>query len=68
MSWVRHVVHVGDRTGVYRVWSIVLKGRDHLDDLDLDGRMILKFIFKKWDEGAWTGLIWLGIGIGGAPL
>jgi len=49
---VRHVVHVGDRTGVYRVWWVVLKGRDHLEEQDLDGRMILKLIFKKWDEGA----------------
>ena len=49
---MRHVVHVGDRTGVYRVWWVVLKGRDHLEELDLDGRMILKLIFKKWDEGA----------------
>lgn len=63
-----HVVHVGVRTGVYRVWWIVLKGRDHLEDLDLDGRMIVKLILKKWDEGAWTRLIWPGIGIGGAPL
>jgi hypothetical protein len=28
-------------------------------------RIILKWIFKKWDRGAWTGLIWLRIGTGG---
>ena len=32
--------------------------RNHLKNLDIDGRMLLKFICKKWDE-AWTGLIWL---------
>jgi hypothetical protein len=42
---------VGDRTGAYRIWWGVLKKRDHLKDLDLDGRMILKLIFKKWDAG-----------------
>jgi hypothetical protein len=26
--------------------------------------IILKWIFKKWDE-AWTGLIWLRVGTGG---
>jgi len=26
-------------------------------ELGIEGMMILKLIFKKWDE-AWTGLIW----------
>jgi hypothetical protein len=25
----------------------------------VDGRIILIWIFWKWDFGAWTGLIWL---------
>jgi len=29
------------------------------------GRIILRWIFRKWDGGAWTGLIWLGIETGG---
>jgi hypothetical protein len=31
-------------------------------------RVILKWIFKKWDLEAWTGLIWLRIGTGGGHL
>jgi hypothetical protein len=34
----------------------------------IDGRIILKWIFKKWERGAWTGLIWLRIGTGGGLL
>ena len=42
-------------------WGNV-RERDHLGDSGLDGRIILRRIFKKWDVRAWTGSIWLRIG------
>jgi hypothetical protein len=36
------------------------EGKNHLEDPDVDGKIILRWIFRKWDVGAWTGLIWLG--------
>jgi len=34
----------------------------------IDWRIILRWIFRKWDVGAWTGLIWLRIGTGDGHL
>jgi hypothetical protein len=30
-----------------------------------DEMIILRWIFRKWDVGVWTALIWLRIGPGG---
>jgi len=30
-------------------WWGNMKERDHLEDLAVDGRIILKWVFKKWD-------------------
>jgi hypothetical protein len=43
-----------------------LRERDHLENPGVDGRIILRrWIVKKWDMEAKTGLIWLRIETGG---
>ena len=49
-------------------WWVNLKERNHLKDPGTDGRIILKLIINKWDEMAWTGLIWLRIRTGSGLL
>jgi len=62
---------MGERRGVYRVLVGKpgnLRERDHLGDPSVDGRIILRGIFRKYDVGVWTGSSWLRIGTGGGYL
>ena len=33
-----------------------------MEDSGVDERIILRWIFREWDEEPWTGVIWLRIG------
>jgi len=57
------------RGNVYRrFWWGNLKERDHSGDPGIDERIILRWIFRKWNVGVWIGSSWLRIEAGGGPL
>jgi len=44
--------HVWGRGEVYRgFWYGNLRERDHLEETGVDGKIILKLIFRKWGDG-----------------
>ena len=65
MRQMGHKACTGERRGAYRG---NLSERDHFQDTGLDGRIVIKWMFKRWDGGSWTGLIWRRIGTGGGHL
>jgi len=63
-----HVARMG-RAKVYTgFWWGNLVERDLLGDPGVDGRIILRWIFRKWYVGTWNGSSWLRIGTGGGHL
>jgi len=60
---------MGKRRGVYRVLVGEPEGKRPLGRLRRgDGRIILTWILRMWDVGAWAGFIWLRVGTGGGQL
>jgi len=63
MEWARHVVRVETGQVQSGFWWGEMRETHHLEHLGVDGRIILKWIFKQCDGegggGEWTGLIWL---------
>jgi hypothetical protein len=49
-------------------WWENQREREHLGAPDVDGRIISRWVFRKWDVTVWTGSSWLRIGSGGGHL
>jgi hypothetical protein len=68
MRWAGHVAHIVEGRGVYRVLVGKPEEKKHFVDPGVDGRIILRRIFRKWDVGVWNGVSWLMIETGGGHL
>jgi len=50
---------MGERRSVYRVLVGKPEGKRPVRDPGVDGTIILRWIFRKWDVEMWTGSSWL---------
>jgi hypothetical protein len=48
--WRKGEVYIG-------LWWGNMRERDHLEDPGVDGRIMLGWMFRKWDVRAWIGSI-----------
>jgi hypothetical protein len=59
---------MGMRRGVYRVLVGKPESKRPLGRQSVDGKIILRWIFRKWNMGVWTGSRRLRTGTGGGHL
>jgi len=56
MRWAGHVALMGERRGKYRVLVRKPEGMRPLGRPRHSWRIILRWIFRKWVAGVWSGL------------
>jgi hypothetical protein len=49
MRWAGYIARMGREDVYRRFWWGNLRKRDHLEDPGVDGRIILRWIFRMWD-------------------
>jgi hypothetical protein len=68
MKWAGHVANVREGRCVYRVLVGKPEGKRPLGRPRRRWRIILRWSFREWDVGVWTGMRWLKIGTVGGQL
>jgi hypothetical protein len=68
MRWEGHVAR-RERCEMHTIfWWVNLKGRYYLEDLGIDGNIILEWILRKLGVRVWNVFTWLRIGTNGGLL
>jgi len=47
MRWTGHVARMEAIRNAYKVLGGNLKSRDHLEDISIDGKVVIEFIIRK---------------------
>ena len=68
MRWLGHVVHMGERRGMYKVLVRKSEGKRQLGRPRHRWEDNIKMDLQEVGCGVWTGLSWLRIGMDGGHL
>ena len=68
MRWVGRVARMEEGRGVHKILVGKFEGKRNWGDQDVDVRIILRWILRKWEGVVGTGWSWLRIGRGGGRL
>jgi len=68
MRWEKQITRMRESRCVYSVLVGKHEGKGPLGRTRRRRGIILRWIFRKWDVGAWTASIWLRTGVGGRNL
>ena len=68
MRWAGHGARMEEGRGAHKVLVGKPEGKDHWVDQDVDGRIILRGILRKWEGVVGNGWSWLRVGTGGGRL
>jgi hypothetical protein len=55
--WVGHVVRMGEIRNAYRLFGTKSEGKNQVEELYVDGRIILDWILEKYGGKVWAGFI-----------